>query len=166
MERRGPACAHAVHEQTRPGPSAREAGGEVDGCRERGEVERRRDEIAPLGEEPRRLAAAVPEAVVKAVERPEEIGEVGEETEPEDPVRGAKERRAPARGLGECAPEESVAPEEEAQGVVLEESHETLGRRQKIEAAGGRRRIEHEEVDVGIRRVLVERQRDAQIMPP
>ena len=48
-------------------------------------------------------------------------------------------------------------PQEEAQGVVLEERDHALRRREEVEAARGRGRVENEEVDVGIGRVLVQR---------
>src|ERR1019366_1174084 len=122
-----------------------------------GEVQRRRDEEAPRRKKPRRLPTPGLEAVVEAVKSAEEVREVGEEAEAEDAIGGAQKDRAAARRFGKRAPEETVVPEKEAQGVVLEESDHAFRRREEIEAARSGGRVEHEEVDLGIRRVLVQR---------
>ncbi len=158
-KREGPAplLGHAVEEK----PGSHAAGGEAGrdlGRRPEGRgVGRRGDEEAALREEARRLGAARPEAVVEAVERAEEVREVREEAEPEDLVRRAEDGGAAARGARERLAEEAVRAEEETQGVVLEELDETRRRREEVEAPRRGRRVEDDEVDLRVGRVLVQR---------
>jgi hypothetical protein len=66
-------------------------------------------------------------------------------------------RSTAARGSRKRLSEEAVGAEEEAQRVVFEQLDHAAGRREKVEAARGRRRVEDDEVHVRVDRVLVQR---------
>ena len=96
------------------------------------------------------------EAVVEPVERPEEVGEVGEEAEAEVPVGEVQDERRAAGGSREGPGEERVASQEPAEGVVLEELDHPLRRLQEVDAARGGSGVEDDPVDGGVVRVLGE----------